>query len=86
MGAAGRGRPTCSSPVARSGSGTPTTARTNRSPTFRVQFDSDLSPGKIFYIPYELKKNAAPAHEWENARRYTFRYDGSTKFIDLHGQ
>jgi hypothetical protein len=58
----------------------------DRSPTFRVQFDSDLSPGKVFNIPYELKKNAAPAHEWENARRYIFRYDGGTKFIDLREQ
>ena len=61
-------------------------ANDNRSPRFHVQFDSDLSPGRVFNIPYELKKNAAPAHEWENAHRYVFRYDGNTKFIDLHEQ
>lgn len=61
-------------------------ANDNRSPRFHVQFDSDLSPGRVFNIPYELKKNAAPAHEWENAHRYIFRYDGNTNYIDLREQ
>jgi ABC-type amino acid transport substrate-binding protein len=36
-------------------------ANNNHSPKFHVQFDSDLHPGKVFTINYDLKKNAAPA-------------------------
>lgn len=58
-------------------------ANENRSPRFHVRFDSDLNPGEVFTINYDLKKNAAPAHEWENAHKYVFRYDGHRKYIDL---
>jgi hypothetical protein len=61
-------------------------ANENRSSPFHVQFDSDLQPGKMFSINYDLKKNAAPAHEWENARKYVFRFDGNRNFIDLYQQ
>src|SRR5262245_31258013 len=46
-------------------------ANENRSRPFHVRFDSDLTPGQ-FSIRHDLKKNAAPAHEWENARKYVF--------------
>jgi hypothetical protein len=59
-------------------------ANENRSPKFHVRFDSDLNPGKLFNINYDLKKNAAAAHEWDNARKYVFRYDGNRKYIDLY--
>jgi hypothetical protein len=59
-------------------------ANENRSPAFRVRFDSDLNPGEMFQINYALKKNAAPAHEWENAHKYVFRYDGNRNYIDLY--
>jgi len=59
-------------------------ANENHSSRFHVQFDSDLNPGKLFSINYDLKKNAAPAHEWENARQYIFRYDGNRNYIDLY--
>src|SRR5262249_35137214 len=39
-------------------------ANENRSDRFHVRFDSDLHPGQMFTINYDLKKNAAPAHEW----------------------
>jgi len=55
----------------------------NRSPKFFVRFDSDLNPGEVFNINYALKKNAQPAHEWANAHKYIFKYDGSRKYIDL---
>jgi hypothetical protein len=58
-------------------------ANENRSPRFNVRFDSDLNPGEVFHINYALRKNAAPAHEWENAQQYIFRYDGHRKYIDL---
>jgi hypothetical protein len=58
-------------------------ANENHSPAFRVRFDSDLNPGEVFHINYALKKNAAPAHEWENANKYIFRYDGNRNYIDL---
>lgn len=61
-------------------------ANDNRSPPFRVKFDSDLQPGQIFTINYQLKKNAAPAHEWENAHQYVFRYDGNRNYIDLYNK
>ncbi|HMF98442.1 MAG TPA: hypothetical protein VKE96_29280 [Vicinamibacterales bacterium] len=61
-------------------------ANENRSDRFHVRFDSDLHPGQMFTIDYDLKKNAAPAHEWENAHKYIFRYDGSRNFIDLYQQ
>jgi hypothetical protein len=61
-------------------------ANENRSPKFHVQFDSDLNPGKLFSINYDLKKNAAPAHEWENAHKYVFKYDGTRNYIDLYQQ
>jgi len=59
-------------------------ANDNRSPRFHVRFDSDLHPGKVFTIDYDLKKNAAPAHEWENAHQYVLRYDGNRNYIDLY--
>jgi len=40
----------------------------------------------LFNIDYDLKKNAAPAHEWEDAHKYVFTYDGNRKFIDLREQ
>jgi hypothetical protein len=61
-------------------------ANDNTSPKFHVKFDSDLHPGKIFTINYDLKKNAAPAHEWENARQYVFKYDGTRDYIDLYAK
>src|SRR5262245_6367955 len=60
-------------------------ANENHSRNFHVRFDSDLTPGQ-FTIRHDLKKNAAPAHEWENARKYAFRYDGNRKYIDLYQQ
>jgi hypothetical protein len=56
----------------------------NKSPRFHVRFDSDLQPGKLFTINYDLKKNAAPAHDWEDAHKYVFKYDGNRTFIDLY--
>lgn len=54
----------------------------NKSPPFNVRFDSDLSPGR-FTEKYHLKKNSAPAHDWNYAHKYVFRYDGNSKFIEL---
>ena len=59
-------------------------ANENKSPRFHVRFDSDMHPGKLFEIDYDLKKNAAPAHEWENAHKYIFNYDGNKSYIDLY--
>jgi len=59
-------------------------ANDNRSPQFHVSFDSDLNPGKIFAINYDLAKNAAPAHDWEDAQKYVFKYDGNRNYIDLY--
>jgi hypothetical protein len=59
-------------------------ANDNHSPRFNVKFDSDLQPGKVFTINYHLKKNAAPAHDWEDAHQYVFRYDGNRNYIDLY--
>ncbi|HEY1186430.1 MAG TPA: hypothetical protein VGE74_02185 [Gemmata sp.] len=61
-----------------------TVANENKSPRFHVKFDSDLKPGEVFTINYDLKKNAAPAHDWENAHKYAFKYDGNKTFIDLY--
>ena len=58
-------------------------ANENRSPKFHVRFDSDLNPGDVFHINYALEKRAAPAHDWEDANKYVFRYDGNRKYIDL---
>ena len=59
-----------------------TTANEDKSPPFHVRFDSDLSPGR-FVEKYDLKKNRAPAHEWHFAHKYTFKYDGNEKFVEL---
>jgi hypothetical protein len=59
-------------------------ANDNHSPKFHVRFDSDLNPGKIFTINYDLTKNAAPAHDWEDAQKYVFKYDGNRNYIDLY--
>ena|SRR5262245_45430982 len=59
-------------------------ANDNRSPKFHVRFDSDLHPGKMFNIDYDLTKRPAPAHDWEDAQKYVFRYDGNRNYIDLH--
>jgi hypothetical protein len=59
-------------------------ANDNHSPKFHVKFDSDLQPGNVFPINYDLKKNAAPAHEWDNASQYVFKYDGNRNYIDLY--
>ena len=56
----------------------------NRSPRFHLRFDSDLQPGKRFDINYDLKKRAAPAHDWEDAHKYVFRFDGNRNYIDLY--
>ena len=56
----------------------------NKSPKFHVRFDSDLQPGKVFTINYGLKKYSAPAHDWEDANKYVFKFDGNNKFIDLY--
>jgi hypothetical protein len=61
-------------------------ANENSSPRFHVRFDSDLHPGKIFTINYDLRKNAAPAPSWESAHKYMFRFDGSRNYIDLYDQ
>ncbi|MBY0458797.1 MAG: hypothetical protein K2V38_15780, partial [Gemmataceae bacterium] len=58
-------------------------ANENKSPRFHVKFDSDLKPGSVFTIDYDLKKNAAPAHDWKDAHKYVFEYDGNRQFIDL---
>lgn len=58
-------------------------ANENKSPRFHVRFDSDLTPGRLFTINYDLKKNAAPAHDWADAHKYAFTYDGNRTFIDL---
>ena len=59
-------------------------ANQNSSAPFHVRFDSDLNPGQMFSINYALKKNASPAHEWANAHKYIFRYDGTRNYIDLY--
>ena len=55
----------------------------NKSPRFRVWFDSDLS-GRRFIETYNLKKRAAPDHTWNFAEKYIFRYDRSKNFIELY--
>ena len=60
-------------------------ANENRSPPFHVKFDSDLSPGQ-FFEKYDLKKRAAPAHDWDFAHKYVFKYNGNTSFVDLYDQ
>ena len=59
-------------------------ANENSSPRFHVRFDSDLHPGQIFTIDYDLRKNAAPVPEWAYAHQYAFRYDGNRNYIDLY--
>ena len=56
----------------------------DKSPRFYVRFDSDLHPGKVFEIDYDLKKNAAPAPDWEYAHKYFFKFDGDGNYIDLY--
>ena len=56
----------------------------DKSPRFHVRFDSDLHKGKVFEIDYDLKKNAAPAPDWEYAHKYVFKYDGDRNYIDLY--
>ena len=63
-----------------------TYANANHSPRFQVRFDSDLAPGKMFNINYDLRKRAAPAHDWEDAYKYIFRYDGNRSYIDLYSR
>jgi hypothetical protein len=57
----------------------------DKTPPFHVRFDSDLSPG-TFVEKYHLNAFQAPAHEWENAHKYIFRYDGGGKFIELYDE
>jgi hypothetical protein len=60
-------------------------ANEDKTPQFQVRFDSDLSPG-TFYEKYDLQAYQAPAHEWDNAHKYIFRYDGNKKFIELYDE
>jgi len=56
----------------------------NHSPKLTIRFDSEFDPKqKPFFIEYALKRNAAPAHDWEDAHKYVFRNDGNQFFIDL---
>ena len=57
----------------------------DKTPQFQVRFDSDLSPGQ-FVENYDLTAYQAPAHEWVNAHKYIFRYDGGGKFIELYDE
>jgi hypothetical protein len=61
------------------------TANEDRSPPFNVRFDSDLSAGK-FEEGYHLTLYGAPAHEWDNAHKYVFKYDAGRKFVELYDQ
>jgi hypothetical protein len=60
-------------------------ANEDKTPGFHVQFDSDLSPG-TFVERYDLQPYQAPEHEWQNAHKYIFRYDGGQKFIELYDE
>ena len=61
-------------------------ANENQTPRFHVKFDSDLSPGH-FWENYDLKAYQAPDHEWVNAHKYIFKYDGNArKFIELYDE
>ena len=61
------------------------TVNENKSPAFRVRFDSEFDPKqKPIFIEYVLKKNAAPAHDWEDAHKYVFKNDGNQFFVDLY--
>ncbi len=60
-------------------------ANENKSPEFHFKFDSEFDPKqKPFFITYKLKKNAAPAHDWEVAHKYVFKNDGNKFFVDLY--
>lgn len=60
-------------------------ANENKSPDFRVRFDSEFDPKqKPFFIEYKLKRSAAPAHDWEDAHKYVFKNDGNKFFVDLY--
>jgi hypothetical protein len=59
----------------------------NKSPKLTIKFDSEFDPKqKPIVIEYVLKKNAAPAHDWEDAHKYVFVDDGNKYFIDLKEQ
>ena len=57
-------------------------ANEDRTPTFHVRFDSDLSPGK-FFEGYRLQAFQAPDRGWDFAHKYSFKYDKTKNFIDL---
>jgi hypothetical protein len=60
-------------------------ANENHSPELHVKFDSEFDPQqKPFFITYKLKRSAAPAHDWEDAHKYTFKNDGNKFFVDLY--
>ena len=56
----------------------------DHSPNFTIRFDSEFDPNqKPIFIEYALKRYAAPAHDWEDAKKYVFRNDGNNLYVDL---
>jgi hypothetical protein len=55
----------------------------NRSPIPQVKFDYDLSD-EVVMKQYDAEAYASPTHNYEDGKKYTFRYKDSKDFIDLY--
>jgi hypothetical protein len=59
-------------------------ANENRSPAFRIRFDSDIRRGRDFTIKYKLERRAAIGQGYQYGKKYAFRYDGGDRrYVDL---
>jgi hypothetical protein len=55
----------------------------DKSPTFLIRFDSDLTSHN-FFLEYTLTRYRASEPTWAKAKQYQFSYDGSGRMVDLY--